>query len=68
MPAWTYYGSPVKLEEYGNELWPIVGGIGIGAAEEDWHWDLNPGAAATQCLFGTTRLGQRRTMESYFFF
>ena len=23
----------------------IVGGVGNGAAEEDWHWDLNPGAA-----------------------
>ena len=28
------------------QLWPIVGGVGNGAAEEDWHWDLNPGAAA----------------------
>ena len=24
----------------------IVGGVGNGAAEEDWHWDLNPGVAA----------------------
>ena len=26
----------------------IVGGVGNGAAEEDWHWDLNPGVAAIQ--------------------
>ena len=25
-----------------------MGGVGNGAAEEDWHWDLNPGAAATE--------------------
>ena len=24
----------------------IVGGVGNGAAEEDWRWDLNLGAAA----------------------
>ena len=24
----------------------MVGGVGNGAAEEDWHWDLNRGAAA----------------------
>ena len=24
----------------------IVGGVGNGPAEEDRHWDLNPGAAA----------------------
>ena len=24
----------------------IVGGVGNGPAEEDGHWDLNPGAAA----------------------
>ena len=24
----------------------IVGGVGNGAAEKDWRWDLNPGAAA----------------------
>ena len=23
-----------------------MGGVGYGAAEEDWSWDLNPGAAA----------------------
>ena len=23
-----------------------MGGVRNGAAEEDWHWDLNPGAAA----------------------
>ena len=32
-----------------QECWQvqlIVGGVGNGAAEEDWHWDLNPGVAA----------------------
>ena len=24
----------------------MVGGVRNGAAEEDWHWDLNPGMAA----------------------
>ena len=34
------------------QVWPIVGGVGNGAAEEDWRWDLNPGAAAAMpCLF-----------------
>ena len=28
------------------QLWPIVGGGGNAAAEEDWRWDLNPGEAA----------------------
>ena len=28
------------------KVWPIVGGVGNGAAEEDWHWDLSPGVAA----------------------
>ena len=23
-----------------------MGRVGNGAAEEDWHWDLNPGVAA----------------------
>ena len=23
-----------------------MGGVGNGAAEEDWRWDLNPGMAA----------------------
>ena len=36
-----------------------------GAAEEDWRWDLNPGAAAIWGLFWTTRLGQRST-DFYF--
>ena len=34
--------------------WPIVGGAGNGAAEEDWRWDLNPGTVAIRCLFGGT--------------
>ena len=45
------------------QLWPVVGGVGNGAAEEDWHWDLNPGMAAIwglllgpHILLGTTRL------------
>ena len=25
-----------------------MGGVGNGAAEEDWCWDLNPGATAMQ--------------------
>ena len=33
-----------------------MGGVGNGAAEEDWCWDLNPGAAAIlgrgPCGFG----------------
>ena len=33
------------------QLWPIVGGAGNGAAEEDWRWDLNPGVAAIWRLF-----------------
>ena len=55
-----------------------MGGVGNGAAEEDWRWDLNPGAAAAMlCLFGTMRLwrlletmqlGRRRTTDFYFFF
>ena len=47
------------------QLWPIVGGMGNGVAEEDWHWDLNPGMAAMQRLFGTVRLGQRRTRHLF---
>ena len=31
-----------------------MGGVGDGAAEEDWRWDLNPGLAAM--LEGTTQL------------
>ena len=46
-PAQTYYGSPVKLEKYGKagscgQLWEESEMV----AEEDWRWDLNPGAAA----------------------
>ena len=36
------------------QLWPIVGGAGNGAAEEDWRWDLNPGAVAIWHLFSGT--------------
>ena len=28
----------------------MVEGVGNGAAEEDWHWDLNPGTAAMLVL------------------
>ena len=44
-----------KIQE-GWQLWPIVEGVRNGAAEEDWHWDLNPGAAAMLGLFGTMQL------------
>ena len=44
-------------------LWTTVGGARNGAAEEDWHWDLNPGGATIWRLFlgprvfsGTTQL------------
>ena len=37
-------------------MYLIVGGVGNGAAEEDWHWGLNPGMAAIpeggSCSFG----------------
>ena len=55
------------------QLWPIVGAVGNGAAEEDWCWDLNPSEAAKRHLFGTTGvwgttwLGQRRATDFYFF-
>ena len=41
----------------------IVGGVGNGAAEEDWCWDLNPGVAAIEgspCGFGGEGRGSRR--------
>ena len=68
-PALTYYGSPVKLEKYGKagscgQLWEESEMV----AEEDWRWDLNPGAAAIGGLFGVMQLGQRRTTDFYFFF
>ena len=68
-PAQTYYGSPEKLEKIWEcwQLWPIVGGVANGAAEEDWCWDLNPVAATMRGLLGTTRVGQRRTTDFYFF-
>ena len=47
------------------QLWLIVGGVGNGAAEEDWCWDLNPGMAAMRGLLGTTQLGQRRTIDLF---
>ena len=33
-----------------------MGGVGNGAAEEDWCQDLNPGMAAMLGLFGITQL------------
>ena len=29
------------------QLWPIVGGAGNAAVEEDWSWDLNPGTGSS---------------------
>ena len=64
-----------KIREHW-QLWPIVGRVGNGAAEEDWHWDLNPGGAAIRhpvgttwlwCLFGTMQLEQRRTTDRILF-
>ena len=43
----------------------IVGGVRNGAAEEDWSWDLNPGAAATLGLFGTTQFWLKLGMCSF---
>ena len=44
------------------QLWPIVGGAGNGAVEEDWRWDLNPGTAAIWHLFlGPRSFGRVRT-------
>ena len=62
--------QPSKAGRIGEcwQLWPIVGGVRNGEAEKDWCWDLNPGEAAMWRLFGTTWLGQRRTMDFYFFF
>ena len=34
----------------------MVGGVGNGAAEEDWHWDLNTGTAAILGFLGTTQI------------
>ena len=34
-----------------GQLGPVVGGAGNGAAEDDWRWDLNWGAAAVWNLF-----------------
>ena len=50
------------------QLWPIVGGVRNGTAEEDWRWDLNPGAVTMWGFFGTMWLGQRRTTDFYFFY
>ena len=53
-----------------------VGGVGKGAAEEDWRWDLNPGVAAIETedyavlekrRERTTRLWQRRRREPHSF-
>ena len=38
----------------------IVGGVGNGAAEEDWYWDLNPGAVAIPEGEDHTVLAERR--------
>ena len=44
-----------------------MGGFGNGEAEEDWRWDLNPGTAAMQHLFGASQFGQRTTDFNFFF-
>ena len=35
-----------------------MGGVGNGAAEEDWHWDLNPGEAAILGILGPRSFGE----------
>ena len=35
-----------------------MGGVGNEAAEEDWRWDLNPGAAAMRDFLGTLGFGE----------
>ena len=62
--------QPSKAERIG-ECWQvklIVGGVGNGATEEDWCWDLKPGAttlpggdhSASAQYVGTTWLGRMR--------
>ena len=41
----------------------IVGGVGNGPAEEDQHWDLNPGAAAIGREDHTALRGKERTTQ-----
>ena len=69
--SWTpWVLDPITNPFLGPSSWlhPASGGVGNGAAEEDWCCDLNPGTAALRGLFGTMWLGQRRTMDFYFFF
>ena len=35
-----------------------MGGVGNGAAEEDWCWDFNPGKAVILGLFGALQLDE----------
>ena len=35
-------------------------------AEDDWHWDLNPGTASMRSLFGTTRLQKNHGLQFLF--
>ena len=44
-----------------------MGGVGNGAAEEHWCWDLNPGMAAVRCLFGPCGLGKEEPQTSISF-
>ena len=44
-----------------------MGGVGNGAAEEEGHWDLNPGVAAMRGLFGTTGLRREEPRTSISF-
>ena len=41
-----------------------MGGVGNGVAEEDWHWDLNLGSAATQVFLGPRSLGREEPWTS----
>ena len=58
-PAQTYYGSPVKLEKYGNAgSWGQLWEESAMVAEEDWCWDLNPGMAAIWGFLGPRSFGK----------
>ena len=73
MPQGHAYPDLLWQPRKAGKIWkswqvsPVVGGVGNGVAEEDSHWDLNPGMAAMRgltCGFGaplTTGLGSRKT-------
>ena len=69
-PVQTYYGSPVKLEKYGNsgscsQLWEESGMV---QQKKIGDGILKQGVAAMQRLFRIMGLGQRKTIDFYFFF